>query len=113
MEPQARWARVPIYSADTSTSGQSVIWRQRRLGRHMHTTVTAVWRYINADYQALCKAEQRPRRGEADPTSNELAEVMAEHQFRADDPRDRAAGIVADGECIPDDHSQNRLQGLE
>ena len=27
-----------------------------RIGRHLHTTVTAVWRYINADYKMLSEA---------------------------------------------------------
>ena len=33
--------------------------RQRRLGRHMHVTVIAVWRYLKSEYEALRESERR------------------------------------------------------
>ena len=33
---------------------------EMRLGRHMHATVNAVWRYLRADYEALCTIDRRP-----------------------------------------------------
>ena len=35
--------------------------RQRRLGRHMHVTVIAVWRYLKFEYEALRESQKRLR----------------------------------------------------
>ena len=49
MPPQARRPGLivhrPFYGAGASHASPAVAARQRRLGRHMHATVTAVWRH--------------------------------------------------------------------
>ena len=40
----------------TRNGPAAVARRHRRLGRHMHATVTAVWRYLRAEHAALDEA---------------------------------------------------------
>ena len=52
---EGRWPEGPrpLHSEGSCNGAAPVKLRQRRLGKHMHATVTAVWSYINADHQAL------------------------------------------------------------
>ena len=43
----------------TGNGPETATRRHRRLGRHMHATLTAVWRYLRAEYDALDEAEKR------------------------------------------------------
>merc|ERR1719281_862473 len=67
---------------------------EMRLGRHMHSTVTAVWRYLRSEYEAMQEAEQRFRgcpvpEGEAPAEEERISEEdqsqgLARGRWRAD-----------------------------